>query len=218
MTLQQQLDRLRERERAQTPPAVLTILDQANRLLASTTLTEESLKQGDPAPDFVLPDAEGSPVALSSLLRQGPVVLSFFRGGWCPFCSLELRAYQQIVSSIESVGASLAAIGPESPAHLRETIRENAVRFPVLHDADNAVARRFGLVYRIPEALRAVYEGFGLDLPARNGSTSFELPVPATYLVDTEGRIRRSFVEVDPTRRGEPSDFLEGIRELREGS
>ena len=216
MTLQEQLDALRERELERTPPPVLEIAQKALRMITETGTASGAIGVGDTAPEFALPDLEGQTVSLRELRRRGPVILDFFRGGWCPFCSLELRAYQQLIEDIEEAGASLVAISPETPRFLRETAREQDLQFPVLSDHDNRTARAYGIVYTVPSALRSVYEGFGLDLPARHDSDSFELPVPATYLVDTEGIVRRAFVDVDTSHRGEPADFLAGVRELRE--
>ncbi len=215
MSLQDQLDAIRDEELARTPPAHLEVRREAMRYLRETGVGGDALRVGDPAPDFALPDTEDQPVSLRSALQGGPVIVDFFRGGWCPFCSLELRAYQQLIESIENAGASLLAISPETPQFLRETAAENRLTFPVLSDHQNRIARDYGLVYTLPEALRTLYLSFGLDLPARQDTSSFELPVPATYLVDTDGMIRRAFHDVDPSRRGEPEDFIAGVRELR---
>ncbi len=214
MSLQTELDAIRQRELAKTPPQILAIQQQAFELLAVTGTADRSVGIGDVAPDFELDAVGGGRVSLRELCARGPTILNFFRGGWCPFCSMELRAYQQLVGSIEAAGASLVAISPETPRFLAEAVAESELSFPVLSDHDNQVARRYGLVYTVPEALRAVYEGFGLDLPARHGTRTFELPIPATYLVDRGCRIRRAFVNLDQTQRGEPEDFLQGLREM----
>jgi peroxiredoxin len=214
MTLQRELDAIRERELAKTPPKVLEIQRQAFDLLTATGTASGVVTVGAVAPDFELQGIDGTLVSLHELCRRGPSILSFFRGGWCPFCSMELRAYQNLVESIEALGASLVAISPEKPELLAQVAGDNELSFPVLSDRDNQVAHRYGLVYTVPEALRAIYEGFGLDLPQRHETTTFELPIPATYLVDRHCRIRRAFVNLDQTQRGEPGDFLQGLREL----
>lgn len=215
MSLQRQLDALREQEIARTPPAIRKIHTKAMQVVAASGVLDTSLVVGDRAPDFDLEDVEGRTVRLQSLRDQGPVILDFFRGGWCPFCSLELRAYQELVEDIDGAGASLVAIAPEMPALLREAARENRITFPVLSDPGNEIARRYGLVFTVPEALRSVYAGFGLDLPTRQGNTAFELPIPGTYLVGSDGTVQRAYVELDHTRRGEPTDFLAAVRALR---
>lgn len=215
MTLQDQLDAVRAQELQKSPPHVRRIREEAFDHLVSTGVSDRILEAGDRAPDFELEDIRGDRLSLKDLCRSGPVILNFFRGGWCPFCSLELRAYQSIIESIEDVGAALVAISPETPEQLREAVAENEISFPVLSDRDNETARSYGLVYALPEALRQVYEGFGLDLPHRQGNDRFELPIPATYLVDTDQRIRRAYANLDQTRRAEPEDFLQGLREVR---
>ena len=215
MPLLDELSRLRAQELERIPRGVREITERAMQQLARTGGTKGALQEGDRAPGFSLESLDGRIIRLSDLLARGPVMLNFFRGGWCPFCSLELRAYQRLIESIENVGASLVAISPETHAYLRSAAEQNQLSFPVLSDANNRVAESFGLVYVVPEALRSIYEGFGLDLPERNGDPSFRLPIPATYLVDPAGIIRRAFVDLDHTCRGEPQAFLEGVRELQ---
>ena len=217
MTLQSQLDVIRTRELEKTPPTEQQILREAQAYLRRTGAGANALDVGDRAPDFELPDTDGRIVSLDAVRARGPVILDFFRGGWCPFCSLELRAYQQLVESIEHAGASLLAISPELPVHLQKTVEENELTFPVLSDANAHVARQYGLVYTVPEVLRPIYVAFGLDLPERQGRGELELPVPATYLVDRDGTIRRAFLELDVSRRGEPEYFIAGLHELRHG-
>jgi len=215
MTLQDELDRLREEERRTTPPGVLAVYEKAIGLIASMSATARVIREGDRAPDFDLPSVQGGTVSLQQELAKGPLILSFFRGGWCPFCSLELRAYGKVTRSAEGPPARLLAVSPETLDALRRTMAENHVTFPLLSDPGNRTAHSYGLVYRIPEALRAVYEGLGLDIPGRNGDSSFELPVPATYLIDAKGIVRRAFIEPDHTRRGEPAEFVQGLQRLR---
>lgn len=214
MSLQNQLDVIRDEELAKTPPAVREILAEAQRYLRDTGVGGDVVEVGALAPDFTLPDVDDEPVNLSKVLGNGPVILDFFRGGWCPFCSLELRAYQQLIESIEHVGASLLAISPETPQFLREVVRDNGLTFPVLSDAGNEAARAYGLAYTLPESLREIYAAFGLDLPARQATSTFELPIPATVLVDRQGVVRRSFHDIDVSRRGEPEEFIASVRDL----
>jgi peroxiredoxin len=213
MTLQDELDRLREEERRSTPPGVLAVYETAIELITGMSSTARTIREGDRAPDFDLPTVQGGSVSLARELSKGPLILSFFRGGWCPFCSLELRAYERVTQDAQGQGR-LLAVSPETLDALQRTMVENRVSFPLLSDPGNRAARSYGLVYRIPEALRAVYEGMGLDIPARNGDSSFELPIPATYLIDTGGIVRRAFIEPDHTRRGEPAEFVQALQRL----
>ncbi len=204
---------LRERRdaaRGRIAAETLAIMDSATAELAASGLAERSLGVGDRAPEFELPDATGNPVSLSSLLAGGPVVLAFYRGGWCPYCSIELRALQARLPEITRAAATLVAISPQTPDNSLSTAEKLELAFPVLSDAGNVVARSFGLVFRLPEALRKVYAGF--DLPAANGDDSFELPIPATYVIATDGSVAWRFADADYTRRGEPDDVIAALR------
>ena len=156
----------------------------------------------------------GNPLRLSELLREGPVVLSFYRGGWCPYCNLELRALQQVLPEIEKAGATLVAISPETPDNSLSTTKKNELRFQVLSDQVNAMARKFGLVFTLPDAFRPLYEKFDIDIPKYNGDDSYEIPVPATYVIDQDRIIRFSFITTDYTQRAEPADIVAALQQF----
>lgn len=157
-----------------------------------------ALKTGQSAPLFTLPDAFGNEVSLKALLAKGPVVISFYRGEWCPFCNLELRALEQALPKIKALGATLIAISPEKPDHGIVATEKNKLTFPVLRDFGNQVARQFGIVFQVGQELQLFSKNvFKNDLALRNGEDSYELPVPATYVVDTTGIIRFAHVDVD---------------------
>ena len=168
----------------------------------------------DQAPNFVLPDATGNSVELRTLLQHGPVVLTFYRGGWCPYCNIELRALQSALPQIRGHHATLVAVSPQTPDQSLSTAEKNELEFPVLSDSGNKVAREYGIVFTLPEALRPIYENFGIELPAHNGDESFDLPVPATYVIDGEGKVRYAFVNADYRQRAEPSDIVAALAEL----
>lgn len=203
-----------EAGRARIPRDALAIMDAAVSTLADSGLDERSLAVGAAAPPFTLPDATGTAVALSSLLARGPVVLAFYRGGWCPYCNLELRALQARLDEITAAGASLVAISPQTPDNSLSTTEKLELTFPVLSNVGNEVARSFGLVFTLPEDLREVYAGFGLDLPSANGDTTFELPVPATFVIDGDGIVVWRHVDADYTKRAEPGDVLAALGAL----
>jgi peroxiredoxin len=165
---------------------------------------------GDQAPDIELPDANGKPFHLATLLAKGPVVVTFYRGGWCPYCNLELRAYQAVLARITAAGASLVAISPEKPDDTVSTTEKNALTFPVLSDVGQKVGKAFGLVYAFTDELRTVYDGFKLDIPAKNGSPDdWALPLSATYVIGPDGRILFADTGVDYRRRTDPMDVLQ---------
>lgn len=214
-TLAQQLQQQREKSAQKIPADVRRVMKAKTEELAHSGLIEKSLKVGDKAPDFELPNVTGKMVRLSELLQRGPVVLAFYRGGWCPYCNLELRALQKTLPEIEKLSAQLVAISPQTPDSSLSTKQKDELTFQVLSDKHNAVARQFGLVFTLPEEIRTIYKGFGHDLAARNGDDSFELPFPATYVIGKDRIIRFTFVNADYTKRAEPSDILAVLRRLQ---
>jgi peroxiredoxin len=187
MGLTQDLANLAAQITDQMPADVKTKMAAATQDLANSDLIDSSLKAGDCIPAFTLPNATGQQVDINELLKSGPVVISFYRGEWCPYCNLELRALQQALPKIQSQGANLVTISPQTPDLSLSTAEKHNLSFEVLSDVGNQVARQFGLVFTLPESLRPIYQAFGIDLPAHNGDQSFELPVPATYVVNTDG-------------------------------
>ena len=202
-------------EFARTAPAGHAALYQAkiNELRASFA-RENAIGGGDRAPEFTLPDAQGKPVSLSALLQRGPAVVSFYRGGWCPYCNMQLRAYQAILPQITALGARLVAISPQLPDGSLSTAEANALTFAVLSDTGNAVARRFGLVYALPQELRDAMLANNKGLPGINGDESWELPVPATYVIGQDRRVALAHVDVDYCRRLEPEAILTALQSL----
>jgi len=193
---------------------VKELMAQKTAELQATKLSQQALNVGDRAPDFELPNAAGGVVKLSELLKSGAVILNFYRGGWCPYCNLELRALQQALPEFQRYNASLVAISPETPDNSLSTQEKNELAFPVLSDVGNVVAKDYGLVFVLDPALQELYTTFGLDIPGHNGDESFELPMPATYVVDPTGVIIYAFAEEDYLQRAEPSDILAAIAKL----
>ncbi len=212
MSLRDQIEKLKQDVSNQTPPNVQQAMQQAAEVLEQSGVLDHSLKAGDTAPDFTLTDAHGGRVNFVDTLEHGPVVLSFYRGGWCPYCNLELQALQQALPQIRDLGAQLMAVSPELPDQTLSTAEKHALAFTVLSDQGNRVARGFGIVFTLPEALRPIYAKFGIDLPAWNGDGSFELPVPATYVIDRNGIILDGFVNTDYMQRMEPERIIDILR------
>ena len=193
-----------------------TILtDDINRVRSSGVL-DHALRVNDSAPDFSLPDAFDHEISLSMLLREGPIVISFYRGEWCPFCNLELRALQQALPEINKLGANLIAISPEKPDNGIVLTEKNKLTFPVLSDFRNAVARRFGIVFRVGDEVRDLSKNvFRNDLALRNGEDSYELPVPAKFVIDGRGIVRFAHVNVDyMTGRVEPEEVVAALQAI----
>ena len=145
-------------------------------------------------------------------LPDSLVVLNFYRGGWCPYCNFELGALQKLVPEFEKEGAKLIAITPENPDHSLSTKEKNELSFVILTDAGNLVAKHFGLVFTLPSEIQSIYEKFGIDVNKHNGDDTFELPIPATYVVNSAGEIVYHFVDADYTKRSEPADVLAAVK------
>lgn len=210
MTAEEFKAALEEMTRAATaylPPDTLRALEASLARLEASGLSARALKVGDRAPDFVLPDAFGAAVDSAALRACGPLVISFYRGAWCPYCSLELSALQGHLDAFAARGAMLVAVSPQTPDNSLSTQEKLALGFPVLSDVGNKVARAFGLVFTLEEPLRPLYAAMGADLPALNGDNSFELPMPATYVIGQDGVIRLAFVSADYRARPAPQDI-----------
>ncbi len=208
MTLADEIQNLQKEMIPNIPEEALAVLLQKTEEMVASRLSDQSLKTGDAAPPFSLPDGEGVIRKSETVLSDGPLIISFYRDGWCPYCNLELRALQRVWPEIRGYGASLLAIAPERPEKVQESVESKALEFPVLSDRGNRVAKEFGLVFSLDEALRPIYRAFGFDIPGDNGDQSYELPMPATYIVGSDGRIIWSFVDEDYTKRAEPEKIL----------
>lgn len=215
MSLQVELDELYQGFTQKVPPDVLNTMLDATRRLVDSGIAEKSLKTGEKAPDFNLPNPSGESVRLQNLLEKGPVVLNFYRGGWCPYCSLELKAYKDRLPDIEDLGASLIAISPQTPDNSLNTAEKNELEFEVLSDVGNKTADEFGLVFTLAEELHDLYKSFGLDIPKFNGDDSWELPLPGTYVVDKDGTVKYAFANADYTKRAEPDEVISVLKELK---
>jgi peroxiredoxin len=175
-------------------------------------LAKSALKTGDRAPAVVLGNARGDTVDVGALLKNGPVIVSFYRGGWCPYCNFELRAFQQILRQIEAAGATLVAISPEKPDDTLSTAEKNALSFEVLSDVGQKVGRAFGLVYDFSDELKSAYKAFGIDILGKNGAEDWALPISATYVIDRDGTIIYAYTDADYRDRAEPADVLEVLK------
>ena len=213
-TLQQQIETLQDQLAEQLPAEVLAQLSKSITTLVQTGIAQQSVKVGERAPDFTLPDVFGKPVTLSELLTHGPVMLYFYRGEWCPFCNLALRAYQRILPQIRALGASLVAVSPQTPDHSLSTVEKKELTFTVLSDVGNIVARKNRLVFTLEQTIQPLYTSIGADLPSFNGVPSWELPMPATFLITQDGTVRLAFVDADYTHQLEPATLLDGLRAM----
>jgi len=212
MSLNTELDSLTNSLPGLVPPDVLATMDGALRRLNSSSVVGSALKRGARMPDFSLPDASGQLVDSTALRAKGPIVVSFYRGEWCPYCNLELKALQAKLPDIRHLGATLVAISPQLPDRSLSTREKLALEFPVLSDVGNRVARQFGLVFTLDPALKPIYENaFGIDVPAFNGDASYELPLAATYVVNRDGIVIDAYVDADYRKRLEPVTIMDWL-------
>ncbi len=180
--------------------------------LANSDQFKAALKPGDSFPSFDLPDANGALVSSSGLLARGPLLMTFYRGEWCPYCNIALKALQDKLPAISAAGVTLVAVSPQLPDHSLTTRQKQGLAYPVLSDTGNILARQLGIVFALSEEIKPLYKAFHIDLLARNGEATFELPVPASYLVGQDGVILERYLDPDYRRRLDPATALDWIR------
>jgi peroxiredoxin len=186
--------------------------------LIETGQAERAVKAGDEAPGFSLPDADGVMFCSHSLLATGPLVVTFYRGVWCPYCNMDLQALEVARPEIESRGASLVALSMQNASTSRKSRRDNHLGFPILADFKGLVADRFGLRFKLSDELVELFKQFGNDLPQINGESSWTLPMPARYVIDQGGVVAYAEVNPDYTKRPDPSELfpvLDGLKAAR---
>jgi peroxiredoxin len=216
-TLAQQIEEFQQNMSGRSPSDVGAALRAETERIIRSGVGAQAVKEGERAPDFALPDATGGKVQLADLLQRGPVVVTFYRGEWCPYCNLTLRAYLAVLPEITALGATLVAVSPQTPDNSLTTAEKKGLTFPVLSDVGNRVARQYGLVFALSAAARPFYTAIGSDLPAYNGDASWELPVPGTFVIASDGTVRLAFVDPDYTHRLEPAAIVAALRDLAPG-
>lgn len=214
MSLTEQLAELKAQNLTRIPDDAQKVMFADLEKLAQSGLVEGAPKKGEALKDFTLVNQNGEPRNLAALQKNGPVVVTFYRGGWCPYCNLELRAYQQVLQEITASGATLVAITPELPDASMTTVEKNELGFEVLTDTNSDYAREIGIVFTVSEVLRPIYESFGINLEAHNGKGQFDVPLAATFVVGTDGTIAYAFVAADYTLRADPADVVNVLNTL----
>ncbi|MBX2851609.1 MAG: AhpC/TSA family protein [Phycisphaeraceae bacterium] len=193
-----------------------TLYDDGIAKVKATGVIDTMKQVGDQATEFTLPNAAGKDVALAELLNDGPVVVVFYRGAWCPYCNLTLAAWQDELETIRGLGGQLVAISPQLPDYSLTSQQNNELAFPVLSDVGNNVADAFGITTQVTPEIVKLWEG-RIDLQAHNGDASAKLPLPATYLISPDGKIRFAHAHEDYRVRAEPADVIAKLRQLGEG-
>lgn len=213
--LNAELDKARDFYRNHAiPPELLAQMDAQTEELMRSDIISRVPRVGEQAPKFTLPNPFGENVTLEKLLSAGPVVLTFYRGQWCPYCNLALRSLQQAVPELTTLGATLVAISPQTPDNSLSTVEKNNLEFEVLSDAEGAVAHSYGLAFRIPKHLQDVYVKFGHPLPKFNGEGNHTIPVPGTFVIDSTSTVRYRFVDTDYTKRADPAELVQVVKNL----
>jgi peroxiredoxin len=215
MSLTQQLAELKAQNQAKQPEEVKAAMAADLEKLAMSGLVENAPQQGQYLTDFTLNNHNGEPRSLSQLRQNGPVVIIFYRGGWCPYCNMELHAYQQALPAIKEAGATLVAITPELPDASLSTAEKHGLAFEVLTDTNSDYARKIGIVFTLSPTLRPIYESFGINIEKHNGKDQYDLPLAATFVVDTQGKIVSAFVTADYTKRADPEDIIKVLVSLK---
>lgn len=217
MPLQGKLDAFRfEFDNNLAPPAAVAVLHRATDELIASGAENRALKVGDVAPEFLLPDPDGHMVSSRTLLEYGALVVTFYRGAWCPFCNLDLSALEQARQDIEARGATLVAISQQTAPNSRKSQRQNGLGFPILGDHGGEIAAQFGLRWTLPDYLREVQKALDADLTQFNGEDSWTLPMPARYVIAQDGTIAYAEVNADYTRRPEPSAIFPVLEQLKD--
>jgi peroxiredoxin len=196
------------------PEETLKTLMSELQCLIAAGIAEKSIGPGEPFPEFTLANAKNELYSLNNLISHRLIVISFYRGAWCPYCNLEINALQKHLPEITLAGAQLVAVSPQKPDKSLDQISNSQLTFQVLSDIGNKLAKNCGLVFTLPKSLRPIYQAWQIDIPEHNGDNSFQLPMPATYIIGTEGIIHYAFVDMDYTKRLEPSIIIEQLKSL----
>ncbi|HEX4327237.1 MAG TPA: peroxiredoxin-like family protein [Burkholderiales bacterium] len=214
MSLTEELATQKQTAAARFAPERLATMEAATAQLRASGIEGTALKAGERAPDATLTNVQGKQVRLADELAKGPAIVVFYRGGWCPYCNLTLRAYQKLLPQIRALGAGMIAVTPETPDRSLSTSEKNALEYPVLSDPELRAAAAFGLAFELPPELQALYLKNGNDLRLINGGGQWSLPVPATYAIGADGLVLYAHVDADYRNRAEPTDALAALQRV----
>jgi len=212
-SLQTKLDNRADNFAATAPEPLKQTFAKGIEHVKKSEAMKTAKRTGDQAPGFTLPHATGEEITLPTLRKDGPVVLIWYRGGWCPYCNMQLDAMQEVLPQLKEAGATLVAISPEAPDKALTTQEKNELDFYVLSDLGNRVAKDYGIVYTLDDATHEIYEK-RLKLSEYNKDKSGQLPLTVAYVIDQDGAIRWDFVDGDYKKRAEPSAILEAVLAL----
>ena len=215
MELQQSLDKLKERIEGSMPANYVEIMHGATRKLEASGIGDRILKAGDKAPSFELMNQNGDLVSSETVLGKGPLVITFYRGVWCPYCNTDLAYLKRYEDQMKELGATMLNISPQIEFHNKQIIQQQRLGFDLLSDLGNQVAAKFGLRWEMVDPLRSLYNDiFGINIQSYNGDDSWTLPVPARFIIGTDGVIKYAEYSVDYTKRPNPDVLVEELEKL----
>nr|WP_231943648.1 peroxiredoxin-like family protein [Aeoliella mucimassa] len=212
-TLAEQLEETNKKSVDRLPEATRMKFKQAIDEVRESKIEKTAKQVGDQAPDGTLAGWDGEEVTLSELWKEQPIVLMWYRGGWCPYCNLQLKAMEESLGELEGAGARLVVLSPELPENAKQTAEANELTFKVLHDSQSELAHKYGIVFPLSDLITGIYRD-RLKLPAVNGYDTMELPLAATYIVDRQGVIRYAFLDADYKKRAEPAEIIKAVKTL----
>jgi peroxiredoxin len=212
----EQVQILKNHQKSNAPDEILSVFIQEQQEMIQSEIGKNALQQGSKAPLFTLPNATGNLISLKDALSKSNVVLTFYRGTWCPFCNLQLKMYQDILPQIKSLGASLIAVSPMTPDNSLTFKEKNSLEFEVLSDHGNLVSSQYGIVYTVLRKAIDITLKMGQDTPSVfNGTDKWELPLPATFIINKEGVIVARFLDKDYTKRMEPQEIVDILKRIK---
>jgi peroxiredoxin len=218
MTFSEQLTKIQQNIKGTIPRDRSLALDRETERITKSGILQQCLQVGDRAPDFSLLNTNGERIKLHALLAKGMTIVSFYRGNWCPYCGLELKALEAIYPTIQMLNTSIVAISPQSRKYSLSTRAKNNLSFPVLSDPNNHVAHQFGIVHQVPKSVWQIYQELNADFTKSNENLMLELPLPATFIVGQNGAIAYSFVDSDYTQRLDPIEIISFLKQLNSHS
>lgn len=209
--LQKSLDKLKERIESNMPKEAVAIMHQATKELQESSISNEILKTGSIAQEFSLQNQNGKTIKSADLLKSGPLIITFYRGVWCPYCNKDLSYLNKFTKTFEEKGATTISISPQLPEFNKQIVEQQHLSYDLLSDLQNNVADSFGLKWTMKDPLQSLYNSFGINLPKYNGDESWTLPIPARFIINPDGKIVYSEFSIDYTQRPNPDVLLEHL-------
>jgi peroxiredoxin len=210
--LEEQLKQTRDASMSRMPQSIIKTFEDSLIEIRADRLKEKALQVGDYIPDTALKSISGNDTSLKEVHTSDLLVLNFYRGGWCPYCNMELRAYEKLKSDFAEQGANIVAISSELTDLATQTSAKNSISYPILTDVNARFMQELGIAFKLNEAVKAEYINFGINLETIHGNQNYELPVPAVYVIDKERKIIFRHFEEDYTTRLEPQTLLEFLQ------